>query len=290
MPESKPHIPDAVANKLRRHEITADQSRAFEAHLERVEEEIYSHAVIRHNPYTRWFRGGTANTPQVRDLVVQFSVFSNYFLPLEAKRMVNALTEEEEKKARSILCNELGVPINVRTGSIEGFRFSHDHAHIKWLRDIGESLGLGRDELGKWRLGTAATHQFLEDLERVYGSPDNAIGSGASFAVESWAGFGIGQNEAAENNNFWKELITGLESYNEKHRAGGGLPSVDVGFFQHHFDLELAHVRNVEEELAETFFMGSFDEDKWYDGARRALDAVHIFWKGLDQARRQLGD
>ena len=64
---------------------------------------VFAHEVIQRNPYTKWFKLGEANTEQVVDLVVQFSVFSNHFIPLEAKRMVNAATEEEEKEARAIL-------------------------------------------------------------------------------------------------------------------------------------------------------------------------------------------
>ena len=64
---------------------------------------VFAHEVIQRNPYTKWFKRGEANTEQVIDLVVQFSVFSNHFIPLEAKRMVNAATEEAEKEARAIL-------------------------------------------------------------------------------------------------------------------------------------------------------------------------------------------
>src|SRR6185295_65134 len=196
----------------------------FQDHLRRVETEIYQHQIIQRNPYTKWFKLGEATTPQVADLVIQFSVFSNHFIPLEAKRMVNSATEEEEKEARAILGSEIGVSIDPKTGDIEGHRFSHNSAHIKWLRDVGEMLGLKRDELGKWALGSASTHQFLTKLEEVYGSPDNSIGSGASFAIESWAGFGIGKGKEAESNNFWKELITGLEGYNKRNREPLQLP------------------------------------------------------------------
>lgn len=281
-------LPENVTEKLRRGEITQARAEAFVDHIRRVEREIYAHEVIRQNPYTQWFKQGTADDGQVTDLVIQFSVFSNHFLPLEAKRMVNAATEEEEKKARSILGSEIGVPINIQTGNIEGFRFSHDNAHIKWLRDIGEILGLGRDQLGKWALGSRATHRFLENLEKVYGHPDNNIGSGASFAIESWAGFGIGKGKEAESNNFWKELIIGMEAYNKKHHEALSLPPVDVGFFQLHFDLELGHVANVEDELSEVFFSAGFDQEQWYYGSREALDAIHIFWKGLEEKRRTL--
>jgi hypothetical protein len=202
--------------------------------------------------------------------------------------MVNSATEAEEKEARAILGSEIGVSIDPKTGDIEGHRFSHNSAHIKWLRDIGEMLGLERDELGKWALGSPETHRFLTNLEKVYGSPDNNIGSGASFAIESWAGFGIGHGDVAESNNFWKELIVGLEGYNSRNRKPLKLPPLNVGFFRFHFGLETGHVANVEHELQETFGSPAFDSDKWFSGADRALAAILVFWKGLDKTRRQL--
>ena len=89
-------------------------------------EAICDHEVIQNNPYTKWFKCGEANTAQVMDLIIQFSVFSNHFIPLEAKRMVNAATESEEKEARAILGSEIGVAIDAATGDIEGHKFSHN--------------------------------------------------------------------------------------------------------------------------------------------------------------------
>jgi hypothetical protein len=255
---------------------------------EELTTKVFAHEVIQQNPYTKWFKLGQANTAQVIDLVVQFSVFSNHFIPLEAKRMVNAATEEAEKEARAILGSEIGISIDASTGNIEGHRFSHSAAHIKWLRDIGEMLGLDRNQLGKWALGSEATHEFLKRLEVVYGSPDNNIGSGASFAIESWAGFGIGKGEVAESNNFWRELIVGLERYNRKNRKDLGLVPLNIGFFRFHFGLESGHVANVEHEMAEVFMRRDFDRAKWLYGANEALEAMLVFWKGLDQTRRTL--
>ena len=263
---------------------------SFQDHLRRIEAEIYQHEIIQQNSYTKWFKRGGATTSQVADLVTQFSVFSNHFIPLEAKRMVNSATEEEEMEARAILASEIGVSIDPKTGNIEGHRFSHNSAHIKWLRDVGEMLGLNRDALGKWALGSPSTHRFLTNLEKVYGSPDNNIGSGASFAVESWAGYGIGKGEEVESNNFWKELITGLEGYNQRNRAPLQLPPLNVGFFRFHFGLESGHVANVEHELQQTFANPGFDSDKWFTGATRALEAIRVFWNGLDRSRRKLLD
>src|SRR5262245_44272989 len=255
---------------------------------EELTSRVFAHEVIQRNPYTKWFKLGEANTQQVIDLVVQFSVFSNHFIPLEAKRMVNAATEEEEKEARAILGSEIGVSIDATTGNIEGHRFSHNAAHIKWLRDIGEMLGLDRNQLGKWGLASPATQEFLKRLEDVYGSPDNNIGSGASFAIESWAGFGIGKGEEPESNNFWRELIVGLERYNRKSRKDIGLVPLNIGFFRFHFGLESGHVANVEHEMAEVFFAPDFDAEKWFYGGAEALKAIHVFWKGLDESRQKL--
>jgi len=260
----------------------------FRDHLQRIHEEIYRHEVIQRNPYTKWFKLGQATTPQVADLVTQFSVFSNHFIPLEARRMVNSATEREEMEARAILASEIGVSIDPRTGDTEGHRFSHNSAHIKWLRDVGEMLGLNRDKLGRWAIGSPATHQFLTNLEGVYGSPDNNIGSGASFAIESWAGFGIGKGEDTESNNFWKELIIGLEGYNLRNREPLQLPPLNVGFFRFHLGLETGHVANVEHELEQSFVSPDFDSDKWFSGAALALDAILIFWFGLDESRRRI--
>jgi hypothetical protein len=259
----------------------------FQSHLQRIEAEIYQHEIIQRNPYTKWFKLGYATTSQVADLVTQFSVFSNHFIPLEAKRMVNSATEQEEMEARAILASEIGVSIDPKTGNTEGHRFSHNSAHIKWLRDVGEMLGLNRDKLGKWALGSPSTLRFLINLEKVYGSPDNSIGSGASFAVESWAGYGIGKGEEAEGNNFWKELTTGLEGYNSRNREPLQLPPLNVGFFRFHFGLESGHVANVENELKRTFASPDFKTDKWFTGAKRALDAIRIFWNGLDRSRKR---
>jgi hypothetical protein len=286
--EQQSVLTESLDEKVRRGEISAQAASDFREHVRRIERDVYSHPVIRENAYTKWFKLGEASTAQVIDLVIQFSVFSNHFIPLEAKRMVNAATEEEEQEARAILGNEIGVAIDARTGSIEGRRFSHGSAHIKWLRDIGEMLGLDRNQLGKWALGSPATHQFLRQLEEVYGSPDNNIGAGASFAIESWAGYGIGKGELAESNNFWKELIAGLERYNQNNRMNLGLPPLNVGFFRLHFGLETGHVANVEHELSETFFSPGFDQEKWFHGAARALEAIEVFWKGLDERRRSL--
>ena len=257
----------------------------FELFKKKIEREFFQHPVIVNNPYTKWFKTGLANTEQVKDLVLQFSVFSNHFIVVQAKRMVNANTLEGEESARAILLNECGVGMDVKTGSIEQKRFTTQNAHINWLRKIANMLDINPKLIGRWEAGTNATHKFLEGLDKTYGSYDGQIGSGASFAIETWAAFGIGLGEEAESNNFWKELIVGLEGYNKRHRLPNNLPPLPTGFFQYHFETESGHGANVWQELEETFTGKDFNEEKYIKAGKIALESIYTFWVGLDEAR-----
>jgi hypothetical protein len=262
--------------------------KSFDSFKEKIEQEFFQHPVIVNNPYTKWFKQCLANTAQVKDLVLQFSVFSNHFVVLQAKRMVNAATLEGEDAARAILLNECGVAMDVKTGSIEGKRYSTQNAHINWLRKIARTLGIDPQTIGKWKVGTKATHDFLRGLDRTYGSQDGQIGAGASFAIETWAAYGIGQGEEAESNNFWKELTVGLEAYNKRHRIAKNLHPLPLAFFQYHFETESGHGANVWRELEEFFNEKSFDEEKYIKGGKIALDSIYSFWLGLDRTRKKL--
>ena len=99
--------------------------------------------------------------------------------------MVYASTIEGEEAARAILLNECGVGMDVKTGSIEGQRFTTPNAHLNWLRKIADMLDVDPEKIGRWETGTEATHKFLEGLDKTYGSLDGQIGAGASFARSS---------------------------------------------------------------------------------------------------------
>lgn len=254
---------------------------------ETIQKEFFDHPVVRANPYTEWFSRGEASPEQAADLVVQFSVFSNHFLVIQAKRMVNAATLEGEVCARNILMNELGVGLDPRSGSVEGRTFSTANAHLNWLREVGAALGLAAMELGRWEKASPETRAFLKGLEATYGSHDGNVGAGASFAIENWAAFGIGLGPL-EKMNFWKQLIEGLEGFNRVQRLALGLKPLPMGFFKFHFEIEAGHGLNVWKELEETFAQPGFDSGKFLKGGRKALDAIHLFWQGLERSRRAL--
>ena len=260
----------------------------FNLFKKKIETNFFQHSVIVNNPYTKWFKQGQANTEQIKDLILQFSVFSNHFIVVQAKRMVNAQTLEGEEAARAILLNECGVGMNIKTGSIEGQRFTKSNAHINWLRKIADMIGVNSKRVGRWEAGTKATHKFLEGLDKTYGSHDGQEGAGASFAIETWAAFGIGQGEKAESNNFWKELVVGLEGYNKHYRSPENLLPLPIGFFQYHFETEAGHGVSVWNELEETYSQSDFDEEKYIKAGKIALESIYTFWVGLNESRKKL--
>lgn len=258
----------------------------FSLFRERIETELLAHPVIHDNAYTRWFKRGEAEHEDVVDLVTQFSVFSNHFLVAQVKRMVFAQTEEGERCARNILVSECGVGLDARTGSVEGRAFATGNAHINWLRETGAALGLSPMTLGRWSLASPSTKKFLRGLERAYGSADEDVGAGASFAIESWAAFGLGHAPEQEARNFWSELIAGLEAHNKHKRLPAGAAPIPLGFFKYHRELETGHGANVWAELEASFRRPGFSRAKFLRGGRQALDAIRAFWVGLDEARR----
>lgn len=251
-----------------------------------IEKEIHCHPVITDNPYCKWFKKGEANTRQIIDLFEQFAVFSKWFLLVQMMRMLNAQDLEAEAHARYILVNELGVGIQPG-GSTEEQPFKTRWAHINWLRETATSLQLDAERLGSWESSTPSTREFIHGLEVTYGSKDGELGRGASYAIETWAAWGIGGDEESESNNFWKELVTGMEIYNKRSRREGG-SQIPLDFFQYHFQFEKGHGDNVLDEMKTSFSKPSFDKKKFLKGGRIALEAIHTFWLGLDRSRKTL--
>jgi len=235
-----------------------------------------------------------------RDLVTQFSVFSNLFLLAQLNKIINAPTLEEMREGKEILANEIGVvfkPKSKRTkdlagsfdpsivstsGTVEGGVYSNRAAHFEWLCDVGMSIGLGFEDLGKRRHGSEATLHFCDKLYEIYGSDDLSVSLGASFAIEHWA-----------NAGFWDDLVDGFTKLNE--RPGPGVTLGDgtvshrapLGFWKFHQALEAQHAAHTMDELEEAYAAGRItDEAKFEEAANAMLDACAVFWEGLDAARK----
>ncbi|SRR5579884_76287 len=89
-------IPESLRLKYERHEATKPHLNLYLKVAERVNR-LYDHEVVRNNGYCKWFKLGNANTPQIIDLIEQWFVFSRHFPWIQAKRMSNSDTWENEK-------------------------------------------------------------------------------------------------------------------------------------------------------------------------------------------------
>jgi hypothetical protein len=252
---------------------------------QRVEALVHHHPVVVDNAYTRWFASGSADRDEVRHLTVQFSVFSHLFVEAQFRKVMNAADIDSYRSGKEILMNELGVVFRpTRAGSVEdgvdpdivgtegtvdGGRFRFTAAHFEWLLRFGAPIGLGFDDMGKRRHGTASTLFFCDELFRIYGSEDPSVAEGASYAVENWAAAG-----------FWKELIAGLTAFKERE-----CPELPLGFWIWHDKIEDQHAAHTADELAEAFFRPDFDEARFLAGAAEMLDGVKAFWDGLEADR-----
>jgi len=248
----------------------------------RLERDVLGHAVIHSNPYTAWFKHGDFTPDQARAFLVQFSVFSNQFLLAQLGKVLNAETLEEMRASKEILANEIGVGfrgpggdavLGDIEGSIEGGVFHFRAAHFELLVRMARHFGLGFADLGKRRLGTEPTLFFCDELLRLYAHEDYQVSAAASWAIENWAAAG-----------FWDELVEGWRRYQRRRTR----KALDMGFFTWHARLEANHARHTTDELASVLRAHDIDQDRFVHDCNEMLDAVLVFWRGLDEQRRSL--
>lgn len=266
--------------------LLALDSLNYDEFLELMEAQFLGHPIVLDNRYTAWFAKGEATSSDLRYLTVQFSVFSNLFLVAQLKKMLNADSLEAMRAAKEMLANEIGVMFNNGTqqlahereidperispeGSVDGGTFRFKAAPFEWLLKFANALGLHFHEIGKRWHGSETTLFFCNELSRLYGSEDPSIAAGASFAIENWAAAG-----------FWQELEDGLKKIKQER-----YPDLPIGFFTWHNRLEAQHAARTQSEFSEVFYLPSFDRQKFLAGGREMLDALAVFWNGLDEAR-----
>lgn len=284
-----------IEDRYERGELTPTQVQEFQDFLQTVDREFLHHRIIIDNTYTRWFSQGKATDAELRHFVQQFSVFSNQFLVAALQKVINAPTLEQSRAGREILLNELGViyrqphpgngsstalreidkdregdPELVSTeGTVDGGICRFRAAHFEWLAGVAEGLGLSWAEIGKRRHGRATTLHFCDALIRLYGSEDPQIAEGASFAVENWAAAG-----------FWQELEDGLIQIKRTRH-----PQLRLAFFTWHNRVEAQHAGHTLEELEAVYFHPDFNRVRFLQGGREILEAIAVFWDGLDRDR-----
>ncbi len=244
---------------------------------QKVQPLVDAHPLITTNPYTQWFSKGSISEAQMIDFITQYTVISSNFVAIQALRVANAETPASEKAARWILMTELGVWMDLKTGSPEGRTFKTEDAHINWIRKAGATLGLDSMKLGRWNSAAECTQVLLTKLKDAYARPDS-FGSGASFGLEVWAGYGIGTE--LDHLNFWNHIVSGIQKFNEKN-----LKSIDYSFFKFHHDIEIGHTNNVYGELEELSKLSEFDSEKWLSGVLFVLDTWLEFWEAMHERK-----
>jgi pyrroloquinoline quinone (PQQ) biosynthesis protein C len=292
---NSPTISSRIEERLRQGKLTQEQVDDFQDFLAEVDREFLQHRIITNNTYTRWFREGKATDEQLRHFIKQFSVFSNQFLIAALLKAINSPTLQQSRATREILLNELGViyrksgqlisdkvaqteeekdregdPELVNTeGTVDGGLCRFKAAHFEWLIGVAEGLGLSYADIGKRNHGKPTTLHFCDELIRLYGSDDPHIAEGTSFAVENWAAAG-----------FWQELEDGLMRIKQTHH-----PHLRLAFFTWHNRVEAQHAGHTLEELENVYFNADFDRAKFIEGGREILDAITVFWDGLNDDR-----
>jgi len=290
-----PTLSHRIQERLQQGQLTSEQVTDFAEFLEQVDRNFLHHRIITHNAYTAWFQRGEATDVELRHFIKQFSVFSNQFLIAALQKEINAPTLAQSRASREILLNELGViyrkpnqaiaphstlsetekdregdPELVSTeGTVDGGVCRFRAAHFEWLIGVAEGLGLHFEEIGKRKHGRPSTLHFCDALIRLYGSDDPQIAEGASFAVEHWAAAG-----------FWQELEDGLTKIKQTRH-----PQLHLAFFTWHNRVEAQHAGHALEELEEVYFSPDFDAPKFFQGGQEILEAIAVFWEGLESDR-----
>jgi hypothetical protein len=288
-------ISDRIRDRLHQGLLQQSQVETFQSFLAEVDNRLLHHRIITDNAYTHWFSQGNATDAELKHFIRQFSVFSNQFLVAALLKVINAPTLQLSRAGREILLNELGViyrnparpmqadpqltveekdrqgdPELVNTqGTVDGGICRFQAAHFEWLTGVAEDLGLEFANIGKRKQGRQTTLHFCDELQRLYGSDDPQIAEGASFAVENWAAAG-----------FWQKLEDGLTRIKQTQH-----PQLRLAFFTWHNRVEAQHAGHTLEELETVYFQPDFDQAKFFQGGQEVLDAIAVFWDGLNDDR-----
>lgn len=261
---------------------SVEKGQQFVHFYKQIKNDLLNHAVINNNEFTHWFHQGDISETQLKYFVIQFSVFSNLFLVSQLLKTINANGIDAMRASKEILVNELGVVFRSNTqdsntdsklvsseGSVDGGTYHFKAAHFEWLLELATSIGLDFNDVGKRRHGSKSTLYFCDELNRLYANENYTISQASSFAVENWAAAG-----------FWKQLIHGLDIYQKVHKV-----ELPILFFTRHDKIEAQHAQHTLDELEDIYFEGNIDEDLFIQSGNEMLDAVEMFWKGLNDIR-----
>lgn len=232
---------------------------------------VKNHKIMSDNTYTKSFSNGRATHDQQKELVQQFSIFSQFLSLAQFQNIINAPTVLEMRERKELLYNTLGVSFSIK-GTIHRGIYRHSAAHYEWLLDFGSYLGLEFKDMGRRELGNSHTQLFCDELQRLYGTCDDVTSLAASYAFEQWAGSG-----------FWDDLIIGFEHINIQ-RDMCNEDTLPLTFWKINSELNFQHSQYTHEKLKNAYLSGSIiDEKKFLDVCENMLDIIYLFWMGLNK-------
>ncbi|MBV1884284.1 MAG: hypothetical protein KUG82_21765 [Pseudomonadales bacterium] len=248
---------------LKSKEFSLDKVEGLQEFVMTLDRDLSNHPVIRFNEYCNWFRQGEMDLSQVKQFIVQFSVFANLSLSAQLEKMQNAETVAALRSATENLAQEVG-DIASADGEERG-------THYEWLLKMGEELGLGFSDMGKRHHGSVSTLFFCDELSRLVGDKCCLTATAASYAMDSWAAAG-----------YWDHLVEGLVKFKAKNKV----EALPLASFTSHIKFEHVHGKQVRQELECYYFTHNVNEDAFIFRANEMLDGVKSFWDGLDQNRK----
>ena len=65
------------------------------------------------------------------------------------------------------------------------------------------------------------------------------------------------------------------------------LPNLKLAFFTWHNRVEAQHAGHTLEELESVYFQPEFNREKFLQGGREILEAIAVFWNGLNDNREK---
>lgn len=262
----------------------------------RIEKEIFGHPVIRENPYLTHFAGvaGGPTDAEVKDLILQLGTFSQEIALIRVGRKMYASYPYPRKQ-----CGECGT-CAAHTGAEERVDEScgddsreDEGAYAAWLNATAALLLDAKKDLkgsifGSATLASRETAHAIHQMERTYGNGNKLVSAGAHFALGVWTGVGSGK-EMPQGENFFGELLKGVERYNLLRRKPAGLSLVPSALHAAPFlserklASEVLHAMNCVHGRQMALF-----SQEWFFGAKIALDAIEAFWFGLNKRRYML--
>ena len=252
--EQSEAVMDKVRASVKSGEMPAHRGPEFQQLLIDACTRILCHPIVASNNYLARFQNGVSMA-QARFECQQFSVFALNFDVAQAKLVANAPTEESYRERLNVLLNEKGIPYKDGfEGDLTG-QWDWHTVHFTWMMEMGASLGLAFEDLGKIWVGTKGAQAFAQATFDHYGSADQNHSSGAAFAIENWAA-----------NNLWKKWIAGMNELNKTLDR-----PINLGYLKYHETEEEHHSQATLDELFEIFMEDWFDAEKFFTGAERML-------------------